>query len=134
MTLTSNTSNGTLRAIGDKVIVSDMYFGEQKTLSGLIVRDDNGSGRGIYPRWGKVYDKGPDNIDPYNIGDWILIEHGRWTRGINVGTGNDQRELRMVENSSILLWSNTPPIGITIGKEYSDGEGFTVDPGTFINQ
>jgi hypothetical protein len=126
--------NRTLKAIGSKVIVSDMHFGEQTTARGLILRDDNGTGRGIYPRWGKVYDKGPTNNDPYNIGDWILVEHGRWTRGINVNNGSGEIEVRMVENESILMWSDTKPESTMIGKEYKDGEGFTVDPSSFVNQ
>ena len=36
-----------------------MHFGEQKLRSRLIVLDDDGTGRGIYPRWGRVYAKGP---------------------------------------------------------------------------
>jgi co-chaperonin GroES (HSP10) len=71
-----------VHAIGNRVLVTDMYFGEQRTKSGLIIKDDNGQTRGIYPRWARVYAKGPENNDDYNIGDWILVEHGRWTRGI----------------------------------------------------
>ena len=35
--------------------------------------------------WNKL-----DDITEVEIGDWILIKHGRWTRGIDVddGTGN----------------------------------------------
>ena len=49
---------GTPLAVGNRVIVSDMYFGEQKTTGGLIIKDDDGTTRGIYPRWAKVYSKG----------------------------------------------------------------------------
>jgi hypothetical protein len=30
-----------------------MHFGDQTTASGMIIKDDNGSTRGIYPRWDK---------------------------------------------------------------------------------
>lgn len=129
-----NAIKGKLRAIGNRVLVSDMYFGEQKTASGLIIKDDNGSTRGIYPRWAKVYDKGPDNKDPYNVGDWILVEHGRWTRSILLD--DEQRgeiEVRMVETESILLWSDEKPEGVQMGAEYNDGEHATIDPGSFMN-
>ena len=49
-----------LRAINDRVLVTDMEFGEQYTQGGLIIRSDDGESRGIYPRWGKVFSKGPD--------------------------------------------------------------------------
>jgi co-chaperonin GroES (HSP10) len=125
---------GNVRAIGNRVLVSDMYFGEQKTASGLIIKDDNGTTRGIYPRWGKVYAKGPDNKDDYNVGDWILIEHGRWTRGIEIQNESGTFEIRMVEAESILAMSNEKPAGIQIGAEYNDGEHATIDPSAFMGQ
>jgi len=121
MSLNLNTINGNIRAIGNRVLVTDMYFGEQKTKSGLILRDDNGSTRGIYPRWGKVYDKGPDNQDDYEVGHWILVEHGRWTRGITINNGSGEQEVRMVEAESVLAYSEEKPGDVQIGAEYESG-------------
>jgi len=132
MAINLNSIKGNLRAIGDKVLVSNMYFGEQKTKSGLILRNDDGTTRGIYPRWGQVFSKGPDNNEEYNVGDWILIEHGRWTRGISVEDVSGTIEVRMVENESILAVSDEKPDGISIGGEYADGEHATVDPSAFV--
>ena len=108
---------GTLKPIHNRVIVSDMHFGEQKTKSGLILRDDNGTSRGIYPRWAKVHAKGPENNDDYTVGDWILIEHGRWTRGIDVDDGNTTTNLRMVEAESVIGFSKEKPDDVMIGDE-----------------
>jgi len=101
---------GKVRAIHNRVIVSDMNFGEQVTTGGIIIQSDEGKDRGIKPRWARVVSKGPENKDPYDVGDWILIEHGRWTRGFDVE--NDEGEvqtLRTVEAESILLWSDVEP-------------------------
>jgi len=119
MSLTITPLKGKIRPIRDNVIVKNMYFGEQKTKAGLILRDDDGSTRGIYPRWGQVHSKGPQNKDPYEVGDWVLVEHGRWTRGVDIdeGTGNTET-LRMIEVSSILLYSKTKPEDVFIGQEY----------------
>ena len=125
---------GSLRAIGNRVLVTDMYFGEQVTESGIIISSDDGKTRGVYPRWGRVYRKGPLVDEPYDIGDWILVEHGRWTRGINLVDGDEEFEVRMIETESVLGWSNEKPEGLVLGNEYSDGETATVDPGAFINQ
>ena len=133
MAINLNTIKGDLRPIGNRVLVSDMYFGEQKTKSGLILRDDDGTTRGIYPRWGKVYAKGPDNKDAYNVGDWVLVEHGRWTRGVVIDNGNQELELRMVEAESVLGFSDEKPDEVNIGAEYADGEHATVDPSAFVN-
>ncbi len=120
---------GSVRAINNRVLVSHMHFGEQTTKSGLIIKTDDGTTRGIYPRWGKVYDKGPRNDDPYKIGDWVLVEHGRWTRGVEL---NDIT-IRMVEAESILAYSETKPEDVQIGAEYKDGEHATIDPSSFVN-
>lgn len=108
---------GTLKPIRNRVIVSDMHFGEQKTKGGLILRDDDGKSRGIYPRWGKVYAKGPENTDDYQVGDWILVEHGRWTRGIDLEQEDSEITLRMVEAESIMGWSKEKPEDAVIGQE-----------------
>lgn len=123
------TIEGNLRPVGNRVLVTDMYFGEQKTASGLIISSDDGKTRGIYPRWGKVYKKGPDNKDEYDIGHWILIEHGRWTRGILLDDGEGEKEVRMVEAESILAYSDERPEGLQIGKEFANG--VEVDPASF---
>ena len=133
MALNIKTIEGKLRPIRNRVLVTDMYFGEQKTSSGLIIKDDNGSTRGIYPRWGKVYDIGPENKEGYSIGDWVLVEHGRWTRGFNINDGNSVKEIRMVEAESIVGYSHEKPAGVQFGTEYNDGEHATVDPSSFVN-
>lgn len=100
-----------IKPIHNRVIVSDMNFGEQVTTGGIIITSDDGKDRGIKPRWAKVYAKGPENDDPYDVGDWILIEHGRWTRGFDVdfGDGNGPITMRTVEAESVLMWDNEKP-------------------------
>ena len=129
------TFKGKPKAVSDRVLVSDMFFGEQKTKSGLIIGDDNGKVRGIYPRWGKVFSKGPRNKDDYSISEWILIEHGRWTRGIEVEFDGEKHELRMVEAKSVLAYSQEKPNDeLRVGTEYTDGQHATVDPQHFVNE
>jgi co-chaperonin GroES (HSP10) len=121
-----------LRAIGNRVLVTDMEFGEQKTASGLIISSDDGQTRGVYPRWGKVYAKGPKNNDPYEKGQWILVEHGRWTRGMKIDIESEgEVEMRMVEAESILAYSETKPNDVRIGNEYSDGDSADIRPEDF---
>lgn len=117
MSIQLNKVKGTVKAIQNRVLVSDMYFGEQKTAGGLIITSDDGKTRGIYPRWGKVFHKGPKNNDPYEVGDWILVDHGRWTRGFTVETEQGDIELRMVEAESVLMYSNEKPNDVYVGNE-----------------
>ena len=127
-----NAIKGTPSAIGNRVLVTDMHFGEQKTASGLIIANDDGKTRGIYPRWARVYSKGPKNNDSYEVGEWVLIEHGRWTRSFKVDTDQGEVEIRMAEAESILGYSDEKPDDVVIGAEYGDGEHATVDPSAFM--
>jgi co-chaperonin GroES (HSP10) len=117
MSLNLDVIDGKLIPIRNRIIVKNMYFGEQKTKAGLILRNDDGTSRGIYPRWAQVHAKGPENQDPYVVGDWILIEHGRWTRGVKINEGAGEVELRMIEAESVMLWSQNKPKDIYIGQE-----------------
>lgn len=134
MVLNINTIKGKLTPIKDHVIVTDMFFGEQKTKSGLIIKDDDGTTRGIYPRWGRVHAKGPENNEDYQVGDWVLVEHGRWTRAFDVDDGTGSKELRMIETTSIVGWSKEKPNDVIFGKEYENGTGVDIRPENFINR
>jgi len=101
---------GTLTPIHNRVIVTDMYFGEQKTAGGIIIASDDGQARGIHPRWGKVFAKGHENDDDYEVGDWILVEHGRWSRGVTMKDKNGVKTVvRSVEAESVLGTSKEKP-------------------------
>jgi len=97
-----------IRAIQDDVIVSDMDFGEVKTTAGIVLRSDDGQLHGIKPRWGKVYKVGPLQTE-IKEGQWILIEHGRWTRKVKINDGEGDREIQKVDKEAILAVSDEAP-------------------------
>lgn len=97
-----------LRAIHDHVLVSDMDFSEIRTSAGIILRSDDGKTHGVKPRWGKVYAIGPQQKD-VAVDQWILIEHGRWTRKAKVLTPDGEKEIQRVDVEAILAVSNEPP-------------------------
>lgn len=93
----------------DHIIVSDMHFDERISKGGIVLLDDDKKSSGIRPRWAKIYGLGPDQKDPLlEIGKWILISHGRWTRGIKVETPLGEVTLRKVDPNDILLVSDQP--------------------------
>ena len=108
---------GTIKPLHDKVIVHNMNFGEQRSSGGIVVLGDDGKDRGIYPRWGQVFAKGEENTDKFEVGDWILIEHGRWTRGAELELDDGSKTtIRMVENKSIMMWDKEKPDSINIAE------------------
>lgn len=96
-----------IRPLRDHVIVSDMQFDMRMTLSGIILPNDDMKDSGIRPRWGKVYAIGPEQKD-IEVGQYILISHGRWTRGIKIDDGNGEKVIRRVDTADILLVSDEP--------------------------
>jgi co-chaperonin GroES (HSP10) len=93
----------------DHIIVSDMKFEDRVTKSGIILKNDDKKSEGIRPRWAKIYGLGPDQKDPQlQIGKYVLISHGRWTRGITVETPEGKLTLRKVDPNDILLVSDEP--------------------------
>lgn len=75
--------------LGKKVFVTELERGERKTQSGFFISDDTGKDYGIRDRWAKVYAVGPEVYD-LKKGDWILVEHGRWTVGIDIQFENGE--------------------------------------------
>ena len=123
---------GSVRPIRNRVIVRDMEFGEQTTAGGIIITSDDGKDRGIKPRWGRVAAKGNENKDPFDVGDWILVEHGRWTRGFEVEIEDGTVEtMRTVEAESILGWQTETPDNILFGNATDAGSVDTPKPEDF---
>lgn len=98
-----------LQFLHDQVIVTDMNFDERLSSGGIVLVGDDKKLSGIRPRWAKIYGVGPDQKDPeLQPGKYILINHGRWTRGITVETPEGKLTLRKVDVNDILLVSDEP--------------------------
>jgi len=97
-----------LRALNDHVLVSDMNFKERKLSSGIYLLNDDGRGAGIRPRWAQVYATGPEQED-ITIGQWVLVSHGRWTRGVTIEDTTGEVTIRRIDPADILLVSESEP-------------------------
>lgn len=97
-----------LRALHDHVLAIDMDFGEVKTSSGIVLRSDDGKSHGIKPRWAKVYVIGPEQTD-VKVGQWILVEHGRWTRKMLIDDGESVKNVHRIDVDGIMAVSDEPP-------------------------
>lgn len=103
-----NTVKGNIVPLRDNILVSEMDFEETKTASGIIIQSDDGKVSGIKPRWAKVWAIGPEQQD-VKVGDWVYVEHGRWTRGIRVETLDGEIVIRMVDRDAVLLSADQKP-------------------------
>jgi len=102
----------TIRALHDHILVKDMVFGERFTANGLLLPGDDRTSSGIRPRWAEIYAVGPKQID-VTVGQYVLVSHGRWTRGIQLETEEGDLTLRRIDNNDILLVSDVAQIDDT---------------------
>jgi co-chaperonin GroES (HSP10) len=101
-----------LRALKKDIIVTDMIFDERISQGGIIIPNDNGTSKGIRPRWGRVYAVGPKQED-VKIGQWICVAHGRWTRGLDIEDESGKLTIRKIDPKDILLVANERPMDVT---------------------
>ena len=120
-----------IRALNDDVLVSDMDMGEMITAGGIVIQSDDGKAHGVKPRWAKVYCVGPKQTD-VKVGQWIFIEHGRWTRKMSIEIDNEVKEVQKVEVKSIIAVSDERPNTAYLGIEHANGSGIDIRPEDFM--
>lgn len=91
----------TVKALPGRVLVSDIQRGERQ-IGKIILPNDNGKSSGIRARWAEVFDVG-EGVNDLQPGDWILVNHGRWTRGVKVNPNTD---------SEFTVWQVDYPDGV----------------------
>lgn len=100
---------GTVLPLKDKIFVSDMNFDMETTAGGIVLPSDNAKRTGIHPRWAKVWAIGPEQKE-VKIGEWILVEHGRWTRTIEYENNDGSiTEIRVVDNAAVIMSADEKP-------------------------
>lgn len=121
-----------IKPIQRHILVRDMNFGEQYTASGIYIPSDDGKSEGIKPRWGKVFAIGPEQ-DNFKVGEWILIEHGRWTRGVQLEEDDGAKFMVWrIDEAAVLLRADEKPEGPEFGKYTSPEHGSVHNPQDFI--
>ena len=108
-------SASSLEPLRDAVIVSDMSFDMRQTSAGIVLLNDNGTGLGIRPRWAQVYAVGPEQTT-IKVGTWICVEHGRWTRGIEIEDETGKQTLRRVDPKDVMMESDEEPQDVTFSE------------------
>jgi len=97
-----------IRALHDHVIVRDMSFEGRQLQSGIVLLGDDGKTDGIRPRWAQVYEVGPEQQD-VAVGQWVLVEHGRWTRGLKVSIDGEEFVIRRADPKAIIFAQDEYP-------------------------
>jgi len=98
-----------VKALNDKLLASEIERGEETSRGGIVLLDDNAREEGVRPRWMQVYSKGDDVTGEIQEGNWIYVEHGRWTRGMEIRDGDATLTLWGIDIDSVLLVSDEKP-------------------------
>lgn len=104
-----------LKPVKDNVIVADMEFDGRTTSTGIILPSDNGKSAGVRPRWARVYCIGPEQKD-VEVGQYILVAHGRWTRGLKIEDDQGVKTIRKIDPKDILMVSDEPQYDDTMSE------------------
>jgi co-chaperonin GroES (HSP10) len=96
-----------LTPLKDTILVYGMEFKERLSRGGLILLDDDMTSQGIRPRWAQVYAIGPE-VNDVKVNDYVMIAHGRWSRGQTIEDEDGEKIIRKVDPNDILLISDEP--------------------------
>ena len=121
-----------VRALPTDILVINMDMGEQVTDAGIVIASDDGKAHGVKPRWAEVYKVGANCGINVKEGQWVLIEHGRWTRKMKIDDGQGEKEFQKVEVKSIIAVTDERPKDFYIGQEYSHGSSININPEDFM--
>lgn len=104
-----------IRALGDHIIVTDMNFDQKISHGGIIIPSGDRKLEGIHARWARVYATGPKQID-VKIGQYVLVSHGRWTRGLDILDNEGEKTIRRIDNNDVLMVSDDLQQDETVGR------------------
>lgn len=102
---------GEIRPLRNNIIVTDMTFEGRQLNSGIVLLGDDGKTDGIRPRWARVYATGPEQSD-IRVGQWVLIEHGRWSRGTKILKEGQEITIRRADPEAIIFVTDERPDNI----------------------
>ena len=97
-----------VKAMRNKILAEmiDNPGEEITTPGGRILMSKDGTESAVRPRWFKVYSVGED-IDWIAKGKYVLVDHGRWSNGMQVDT---DLKLYLLDNKDCLMESDEDPL------------------------
>lgn len=104
-----------------KVLVSEIEHGERK-IGSIVLTNDNGKSDGIRTRWAKVYAVG-EGVTEIKKDEWILLEHGRWSREVKINEHDGELTLHLVDYpNGVLVASDTKAFDTFAGESLVQAE------------
>lgn len=98
-----------IKAMPEKILayMIESPGGHRKLASGILLPDKDAEASGIRPRWFKVFSVG-ERIDWITEGEYVLVEHGRWSNGMTVD--EEDNKVYLLDNNGCLATQDTNPL------------------------
>jgi co-chaperonin GroES (HSP10) len=121
-----------IKPIQKHILVKGMNFSAQYTASGIYIPSDDGKSEGVKPRWAQVFAIGPAQTD-VKVGEWILVEHGRWTRGLEVEDDDGTKfMIWRVDPTGVMMSADERPSNVEFGTFTTAAHGSVHRPEDFV--
>lgn len=89
----------------NKILATNVKRGERK-IGRFVIMDDDKKTQGIRARWFQVWKIGSSINEDFKEGEWILVEHGRWSREVKI---DEDTSIWSIDIDSILCVSSSEP-------------------------
>lgn len=114
-----------IRPLKDIILGYQGDFGDQTTAGGIVIKSTAGTNEGVGPRWFCLYAVGENHTDTVSPGEWVLVEHGRWSEHIII-----QDNSLLKENGSYQQLWRLDPKCILAASETKPEEHININPST----
>jgi hypothetical protein len=86
----------------DTLYIEMLAVGENITKAGIVIPTEkmDAFGHFVKPRWAKVIFKA-DNLTDFEVGDWVLIQHGKWSSSIKALINGVEKTIWYVSDKSV---------------------------------
>lgn len=94
-------NNEQIKPLKDTLWITNLQHGLAKK-GYVFIPDDNMKKTGIKPRYAQIYAVADNLKDIFKVGEWVLIDHGNWTRAMYIkGKDNKDIEVHLVPKASV---------------------------------
>jgi hypothetical protein len=114
-----------IKPLRDIILGYNGDFGDQVTKAGIVLKSTVGKSEGIGPRWFQIYAVGEDHKDTVAPGEWVLVEHGRWSEHVLI----EDSSLEKTDGSYHKIW-RLDPEKILAASDTKPEEHININPNT----
>lgn len=95
------TRTTSIRPRKGSLFVHNLDYGDVRIRNGVYIPNDDMKQAGIRPRWAQILFVADDLKRDFAPGQWILLDHGNWSRGFDIELQGEITRVWFVEPKSV---------------------------------